>query len=311
MIQKRITLLPVLLILCCGFCYTQDIKQSIHNEMEAVRNGKALSFDHSMLAERRNAKQALDVLKEYYHDSVDNVKLAAARLTFQCAYQSDNKRVRHTGVEYLTFLGKSKSQSVGNYALRHLTSFGPDDFSNEAKYILRDLVNKQHNNYQLVLKLTGLANMQEMLPLYKAKLVHDTLLTRDDRWVLHTTMARLGDTTEANYVLLRAKKINMNNDFVYHFMPDLIYTRQKKVFDYLVKQLQSNEKNCTSSHPDYPGQIICGYRIMEAMAPAVKNFPYNVLASGDLDADDYEKALADVREWFKNNPDYEIRKDGY
>ncbi len=311
MIQKKITLLIVMLIKFYGFCYAQDIEQSIHDEMEAIRDGQALSFDHSTLADRRNAKQALDILKTYYHDSVDNVKLAAARLTFQCAYQSNNKRVRHTGVEYLTYLGKNKSQNVANYALRYLTSFHSDDFSAEAKAILRDLVNKQHNNYQLVLKLTGLANMQEMLPLYKAKLVHDTLLTRDDRWVLHTTMARLGDTTEVNYVLIRAKRLSVNNDFIYHFMPDLIYTRQKEVFDYLVKQLQSDEKKCVSSHPDYPNAISCGYRIMEALAPVVKDFPYKVLASGDLDTDDYKQALADVRKWFINNPDYEIRKDGY
>ncbi len=311
MIKEKITLLTVMLLLCCGFSYAQDIEQSIHDEMEGIRDGQALSFDHSVLAGRRDAKKALDVLKGYYHDSVDNVKLAAARLTFHCAYQQDNKRVRHTGVEYLAYLGKNKSQNVASYALRYLTSFSTDDFSADAKAILRDLVNKQHNNYQLVLKLTGLANMQEMLPLYKAKLVHDTLLTRDDRWVLHTAMARLGDTTEVNYVLIKTKQLKVNNDFIYHFMPGLIYTRQKEIFDYLVKQLQSDEKNCVSSHPDYPNAISCGYRIMEALAPVIKDFPYKVLASGDLDTNDYEKALADVREWFINNPGYEIRKDGY
>jgi hypothetical protein len=47
--------------------------------------------------------------------------------------------------------------------------------------------------------------------------------------------------------------------------------------------------------------MICGYRMMEFLAPIIIDFPYGVTASGDLNTGDYESALLITRDWLKNN----------
>ena len=50
---------------------------------------------------------------------------------------------------------------------------------------------------------------------------------------------------------------------------------------------------------------------MEMLAPAIKNYPYSLDATGELLTDDYDKALYNIREWFKKNPQYIIVNTQY
>jgi hypothetical protein len=304
--QVFLTVILLLFSLNSKSLHGQNVKTEIQNCFLEINRGNPFIFDYQLLEDKRNAKKALKILPEYYFDSLGAIRMAAAELTFQCGYLSGHPKTRQTSVEYLTFIGKNKDLSLASYALKKLTAYKTEDFSPKSKSVLRDLVNKQHHNYELVVKLTGLAGMREMIPVYKAKLVHDTLLNKHGRWWMHLAMARLGDTTEINYCLIKTKRMPVNDHFIYHYAPDLIYTRQKKALDYVVEILNSEQKSCVSSHPDYPRNIKCGYRAMEYLAPAVQDYPYKLLASGDLDVEDYKNALLDIRQWFAENPDYEI-----
>ena len=50
----------------------------------------------------------------------------------------------------------------------------------------------------------------------------------------------------------------------------------------------------------------CGYRIMEYLAPVIKDFPLKTDASGDVITKDYEHALMQVREWLKNKGEHYV-----
>jgi hypothetical protein len=50
---------------------------------------------------------------------------------------------------------------------------------------------------------------------------------------------------------------------------------------------------------------------MELLAPVIEGFPYETDATGTLVVDDYVKALSVVREWFNQNPDYQIKNDSF
>jgi hypothetical protein len=51
---------------------------------------------------------------------------------------------------------------------------------------------------------------------------------------------------------------------------------------------------------------------MEYLAPVISDFPFEVRTSGDIDTDNYEKALITAREWFlKKGNSYAIIDNSY
>ena len=131
-------------------------------------------------------------------------------------------------------------------------------------------------------------------------------LSAPDRWAAQLALARLGDREALATVLARAKRYPVNDDVVYELLPDLVYTRQKEAIDYLVSIVHSDEKNCQSADPEAEQSILCGYRVLELLAPVIRDFPLALDESGDLAVSDYPKALADARSWLKKHADYEV-----
>jgi len=50
---------------------------------------------------------------------------------------------------------------------------------------------------------------------------------------------------------------------------------------------------------------------MEAIAPAIKNFPIATDEFGELMVDDYKQALQDLRKWFRQNDEYALKSEVY
>ena len=84
-------------------------------------------------------------------------------------------------------------------------------------------------------------------------------------------------------------------------MPLLTYTKQSVIYNWLFDQIISNEKNCHPADAEIPGNIHCAYRIMEAVAPSIIDFPIQLDRWGDLAVESYSKALKTVREWIPTN----------
>ena len=133
------------------------------------------------------------------------------------------------------------------------------------------------------------------------------------KWAAHLALARMGDNTEIAYCIRVVQSKQMNNAIVYNLVPSLIYTRQKAVFDYLITILNSDEKNCNSSNPDNDSRIVCGYRVMEFLAPVIKDFPLQTIPGiNQIKTNNYDAALETARKWFKEKGEkYEILNDNY
>jgi hypothetical protein len=131
-------------------------------------------------------------------------------------------------------------------------------------------------------------------------------------WHVHLALSRLGDDSAINWCLSQINRVGINDDVTYELLPGLVYTRQKRMFDFLVDVLNSDDKRCLSSNPDLDEHILCGYRVMEYLAPVVKDYPFAQHPSGDLDTDDYQQALLTVRLWFaEKKGKYEIMTDTF
>jgi hypothetical protein len=89
-------------------------------------------------------------------------------------------------------------------------------------------------------------------------------------------------------------------------IPDLLYTRQRECYDEIVAILYSDSKDCRSANPYNEKSILCGYLVMEQLAPYIEDFPLETHGSGEIKMDDYDKALDKLRKWFKKNNSYVI-----
>lgn len=289
----------------------QNTSEEIHKCIDASQKGESCSFDYNIFSNPKESKKALKILPDYLNDSLPGIRLTAVKLFYYCGLQSNELKIKQNVVEYIANACGDNNSGVSSYASNCLTSFKQSDFNSSSKSTIKELISKHSFNYDVVIKLVGLADMKEMIPVLKNNLITDSLLTKKDRWAIHLTMARLGDKSSINYCLLRSKKYKVDNNYVHQIVPDLIYTKQKEVFNYLVELLNSENKSCVSSNPDSDQRIPCGYRVMEDLAPVIVNYPLQLLPGGDIDTKDYKSALSTVRKWFAKNPDYEIITDTY
>jgi hypothetical protein len=132
------------------------------------------------------------------------------------------------------------------------------------------------------------------------------------QWHASLALSRMGDNNAMNWCLSQISRTGINDGVVYGLLPGLVYTRQPRMFEFLISVLNSDENLCTSSNPDSGASILCGYRVMEYLAPVIRGYPLKQLPSGDMDTRDYHKALLSVREWFaKKAGGYEILADGF
>jgi hypothetical protein len=90
-----------------------------------------------------------------------------------------------------------------------------------------------------------------------------------------------------------------------------VYTRQPAIFKFLEGVINNNSENCQSSNPDSSKKMLCGYRVMEQIAPVIKDFPVKTDETGDLVSNDYVAALQQVRSWFAANPNYSLNSETY
>jgi hypothetical protein len=101
----------------------------------------------------------------------------------------------------------------------------------------------------------------------------------------------------------------MNDLVVHSLVPDIVYLNQREAIDYLLIKILDEEKLCSSPNPEVELSINCAYRLMEAVAPVIVDFPIELDASGDLLVDDYDEALSQVREWIQANyQSYQIKE---
>ena len=108
----------------------------------------------------------------------------------------------------------------------------------------------------------------------------------------------------------RVERQPVNDDLVYEIVPYLVYTRRQEAFKFLERIIQSNESTYLSANADNEENILCGYRVLEYIAPVMINFPLPVDEFGELEINDYEAGL--VRQWMaEQEGDYELVMDRY
>jgi hypothetical protein len=247
----------------------------------------------------------------YTTDSSSNKRYAVYRLINYLGHHITNPLLNKDLVMSLVNGCNDKDAGIVGANLKNLATFDAGSFDAEMKYILSEMVKKPHSHYQMLIKLCGWLQIKDLNYNFRQMLT-DKKINARDRWAMRIAMARMGETDMIDYCLQKIKSTKVNDDVIYELVPDMIYTRQKPMFDYLLQIIESDDKNCGSGNPDSDVKMVCGFSVIEMIAPYIENFPVKVRASGDIDARDYEKALLDVRNWIKLNREiYVIRNKGF
>jgi hypothetical protein len=199
---------------------------------------------------------------------------------------------------FIRSLDDSESTIVSQ-AVGYLAQYPPEVFDSESRYLLTQRAKEKKQAQNKVVMLTGYLGITELTYNYRQMLNDEKVKDKRLRLSLQLAMTRLGDTTAIRELLVLAKKIPVGDDFVYDFCPNLAYTCQKEIYNLMFDIILSDNKNCFSSNPDSEKPIICAFRVIETIAPYIKDFPVTFDNTGEVDIADYPATLATVREWIK------------
>lgn len=208
----------------------------------------------------------------------------------------------------LSFLVKEniKNNLYSNTFVNCVSGYKQRDYTDSTKDAVLNLALSHKDSWPIAVRLVGFLNVNGGIYKLENCFLNDSLLTARDRWVFHIALARLGSSSHAEYCLKMAQLAGVNSDVVYGIYPDLVYTRNRVIVDYLVSLLYQDEKGCFAPDPDVEELTPCAYRILELIAPIIENFPIKVGFSGDIEGYEYPVALKIARDWFIKNKNYQI-----
>ncbi len=304
--NKVIHILIVLMVCFITQGYTQSAADQLRQYSEKVRVNSSVSLPEALLKEEK-ALEVLGATSSYISDSVAQVRYGIYALVSKIGLSSQRAEVREQSVNQLIAAGYDKDGGNVGAAFSWLALFHKEDYTSTAKENIKKLFQQRPAHLDQLLKLIGYLEIVELKEDIRPLSLAPT--AKRDRWAALVALARMGDNEAIQSVKTRSQKIKVSDDVVYEIFPDLIYTRHQELIQYMVTELNSEEKNCLSGDEK---PILCGYRVMEQLAPVVEGYPLKLDASGDVDTKDYAKALIEVRKWFqKQGMSYKINKDTF
>lgn len=283
-----------------SFNIVAQSSNSIDSYFQEIRKGKQKEPPFSI--NDSNSDALISSLLPYLKDSSEAVRKQDILILKNIGLASKQPLIRRKVTFHLVLSSGGRYQQP--VAIAALKKFKKEDFDKSSVDSLLSFLNQKHSQKNELIRLIGFVGGLEAVE--SIRQFSDPKNTQSVRWSSLLAMSRLGDVDATNSVLQRSKKLKVSDEVVNQLFPDLVYTHQKQIFDYLVEVLMSDENNCSSADNDNPTSILCGYRVMEQLAPAVKGYPLTLDSSGDVKTNDYKKSLAQVRQWFQENKDIYI-----
>ena len=259
-----------------------------------------------------SAQAMINAFIPYTTDSLENVRSLAYNAVAVSGQKSKTLAIRQQAVAVLTNGCTDKEASMRKNIAGQLENFLKADFSNDSKQKLVALLKMEETYFSNTVKLIGFLELKEQIPTLKGMLDGGMVKNRTLQWDIHLTLARLQVAEEINYCVDFIRKTGLNDKVIYNLFPDLVYIHSKEATDYMIEVLNKDSKDCFSPNPDNPVKISCAYRVMEYLAPMVKDFPLKTDKDGELDVDNYEESLQICRRWFQQHvSDYELDRDKF
>lgn len=307
--MKAARLILIVLLQWSAMAYSQSVTTTLTSYVNRLHSTPSSRIPTDLLKEQ-NAAEVIRNAASFYTDTLPEVRAKIYYLVARAGTKSSEASVRQQAVEQL--VKATTDQEVANIGIlwTSLSQFKKVDFSPVATDSLRSSLRIRLPHLDKLLKLIGYLELIDLKETLRP-LTYPPSLPRD-RWAALLALSRMKDVEATQYILLRAQKQKVDDNVVYEIFPDLVYTRQREVLDYLITVLNSDEKNCHTADAENEQPVLCGYRVMEQLAPVIIDYPLTLDKSGDIQTTDYAQALTDVRLWFKQKGStYQISNDKF
>ena len=300
-----------ILILIAFATSTFAQKAEIEQLMQSARKGEQYKGSTKAIYNIKNERKVSNLLYAYYTDTLPQVRSSAFGIVVSIGKKSENKEIRVEAINILAQACLYKDNLSVSKAVKSLKYFNKDEFSDDAKKAILKAVLSEPPYLKDFVMLAGFLQLNKSAQYLKNQ-IREGKINKTNKWKTYVALARMGDQEAIDYITARLKNMpKVNDDIVYELIPDLIFTRSHEVYEFITKILYDDKKNCHPANPEKTNKILCGYRVMEFLAPVVIGFPYKQTTSGDLDTKNYDKALQDVRKWFLENQDFQLVMDVY
>jgi hypothetical protein len=274
-----------------------------------VKQSPYTPIPESLFSEASDKSALLTTLAPYFSDSTEIVRSRAYTIAQRIGQTSNDPAVRQRVVHYLVGGIRDKSGGISGMVTASLTGFAKDDISSIDRDSIGGYIRPGIPHLDEIVKLAGYLELTDFQD--RIKSIAYSSPPFKYRWAARLALARMGDEEAISDITARLERAVINDDVVYEVTPDLVYTRQKAIFRFLEDVIHSDAANCGSADPDSNRNTLCGYRVMELIAPAIHDFPIAVDHTGDLLTNDYSEALTTVRTWLRQNREYVLRNDQY
>jgi hypothetical protein len=299
------------LILIVVFAQTttaQKINAGVKTYLETIRISPYDPVPVELLNER-NTNEVLSALPPYLSDTSLVVRSKAFYILRRIAAKSNDRKAKQKAIKSLVDALSDASTQISAEAIQGLQNFRASDFDVDSRNAIGILLATNATYQDQLIRLAGFLKLREQVPLLN-ELVRSSQNAKT-RWSARLALSRIGDEVATNHILAKLSESSIGDDFVYDILPDLIYTRNISIFNRLVVLINSDAPDCSNGNPDSGRNMPCGYRIIEQIAPVVKNFPIKTDKAGELIIADYAASLRSARDWFSKNKSLELLADTY
>ncbi len=291
----------IILLIVSQIVFANDIHDYLSQYRKSENSNVSTEAD---IINKYKFSNLVNDLKQYYTDTIPFIQKKAYYLIYKKSV-SEKTEQQQIAVNILLNGCSRKANEVTGYNFDLLQMYSSTAFNNEAKQQIETLLNDiKTPHFKKLLMLAGFVNTGGNTI---AAINDNQNVLPELKWYCSLALSRMGNPIYTEQIINEVKVLKTDNNFIEFIVPQLIYTKQKSTVDYCFQLIMSNEKQCFSSNPDVDKKILCGYRVMELVAPVIVDFPFEVDAmTQTLNTADYENALNTVREWYNNNYDYKI-----
>jgi hypothetical protein len=301
-------LLPCFHILIPSRAYGQEWKTKFDAYFNNIRANTPTTLPVE-INDNSLAEDILNSLEPYFIDSIASVRIRSYELCHFITSTSPTRAIRTLGVDLLLSACKSGDAQTTGIVLNMLKTFDNNDFSQTAKAYVSDALQDNAAHLAEWTKLAGFLDLRALIP--RIKTYSQPGKTPALRWAALLSLARLQQAWAIEEIMVRVRRLPLNDDLVYRIFPDLIFTRQRAPIDYMVEVLHQDNASCLTADVENEQSIPCGYRVMEQLARVIDGFPLEVGEGGDVITADYPTALTLVRKWFRMNNNYHILENRF
>lgn len=276
-----------------------DLTKQIQTLMSQLRTQQPVTVDRSKIIASANSKETTEVLSKYAGDTVLNVRYEALNLSAQIAARSKDKALIKKSIRSI-IKNCEINHTINNQIVNLLKRHAKQDFESDELIMINTTLESQENNIGNLAMIYAFAGGPAVLSNLNALLAKPNL-TKSDKKDLKLALTRCGDERYATKMNETLKQQVVNDDLIYSALPDILYTKNKEMFSFLLDGILSDSKKCSSANNDDNTPMVCAYRLIEQLAPQIVDFPATVNEKGEINSKDLSKTLAEVREWIKKN----------